>query len=122
MFAFGATLYEMLTGKRAFEAASTPGLIGAIVRGDTPSLLALQPNFPPVIDHVIGVCLAKDREARFSSLNDVAILLQWARESAPKLRRQRSIAAARRGLVHSGHSALVALAAAARPWSTVSLG
>ena len=53
------------------------------MRGDTPSLLATQPNLPPALDHIIRTCLAKDPEARFSSLNDVAITLQWARAAAP---------------------------------------
>jgi Tol biopolymer transport system component len=82
VFAFGATLYEMLTGKRAFESGSTPGLIGAIVRGETPSVSALQPKIPPSLDHIIRTCLEKAPEARFSSLNDVAINLRWARDSA----------------------------------------
>ena len=59
VFAFGATLYEMLTGKRAFDAGSTPGLIGAIVRGETPSVLAMQPNIPRALDDIIRTCLEK---------------------------------------------------------------
>jgi eukaryotic-like serine/threonine-protein kinase len=43
VFAFGATLYEMVTGRRAFDASSTPGRIGAIVRGETPSVLTVAP-------------------------------------------------------------------------------
>ena len=85
VFAFGATLYEMLTGQRAFESGSTPGLIGAIVRGETPSLLALQPKIPRAVDDIIRTCLEKAPEARFSSLNDVAINLRWARESARQM-------------------------------------
>jgi serine/threonine-protein kinase len=82
VFAFCATLYEMLTGKRAFATESAPGLVDAIVRGDTPSLSAVQPNLPPALDQIIRTCLAKDPEARFSSLNDVAIALQWARDAS----------------------------------------
>src|SRR5688572_10750195 len=54
VFAFGATLYEMLTGKRAFDATSSPGLLAAILRGETPSLLAVQPAFPLALDRKIG--------------------------------------------------------------------
>jgi Tol biopolymer transport system component len=80
VFAFGATLFEMLTGRRAFEAETTPGLIGAIVRGDTPSLLALKPDLPPALDRLVRTCLDKDPRARFASMHDVAIALQWVRD------------------------------------------
>ena len=119
VFAFGATLFEMLTGTRAFEAGSTPGLIGAIVRGETPSLLAMQPNLPLALDHIIRTCLEKSPEARFSSLNDVAISLRWARESA------RNMQATENSGVGTGRFhplfaalALAVLAVAATAWTT----
>ena len=80
IYAFGATLYEMLTGKRAFEASSGPGVIGAILRGDTPSLLAVRPDLPPALDRILRTCLDKDPEARFESLRDVTVVLQWMRD------------------------------------------
>jgi serine/threonine protein kinase/Tol biopolymer transport system component len=87
IFAFGATLYEMLTGQRAFDAASSPGVIAAILRGETPSLLAARPDLPPALDRIVRTCLAKDPEARFASLHDVAVALQWARDDANLPRR-----------------------------------
>ena len=80
IYAFGATLYEMLTGKRAFEASSGPGVIGAILRGDTPSLLAVRPDLPPALNRILRTCLDKDPEARFASMHDVAMGLQWVRD------------------------------------------
>ncbi len=80
VFAFGATLYEMLTGKRAFDATSSPGLLAAILRGETPSLLAVQPDLPPALERIVRACLQKDQEARFSSMHDVAMDLQWVRD------------------------------------------
>ena len=80
IFAFGATLYEMLTGKRAFDAPSSPGLLAAILRGETPSLLALQPTLPPALDRIVRTCLQKDPDARFASMRDVALQLQWVRD------------------------------------------
>lgn len=79
IFAFGATLYEMLTGKRAFDAPSSPGLMAAILRGESPSLLELQPAFPPALDRIVRTCLQKDPEARFASMRDLAMNLQWVR-------------------------------------------
>jgi Tol biopolymer transport system component len=109
VFAFGTTLYEMVTGTRAFEAASTPGLIGAILRGDTPSLAAAQPNLPPALDHIVRTCLAKDPEARFASLNDVAITLQWARDATREARQMASMS----GTAASRRSWWLAIAALA---------
>ncbi len=80
IYAFGATLYEMLTGKRAFEASSSPGVIAAILRGETPSLLAVRPDLPPALDRILRTCLDKDPEARFASMHDVAMGLQWVRD------------------------------------------
>ena len=80
VFAFGATLYEMLTSKRAFDATSSPGLLAAILRGETPSLLAVQPDLPPALDRIVRTCLQKDPEARFASMHDVAMGLQWVRD------------------------------------------
>jgi Tol biopolymer transport system component len=80
VFAFGATLFEMLTGRRAFEASSTPGLIGAIVQGETPSLRVVKPDLPPALDRLVRTCLAKDPAARFASLHDVATALEWVQE------------------------------------------
>ena len=80
IFAFGATLYEMLTGKRAFEASSAAGVSAAVLRGETPSLLTLQPDLPPALERIVRTCLQKDPEARFASMHDVAIGLQWVRD------------------------------------------
>ena len=119
VFAFGATLYEMLTGKRAFEAGSMPGLIVAIVRGETPSLLAMQPHLPLALEQIIRTCLEKAPEARFSSLNDVAINLRWARESARTIQATATgTAGAARYRPLVAALALVALAAAGTAWTT----
>ena len=66
--------------KRAFEASSSPGVIAAILRGETPSLLAVRPDLPPALDRIVRTCLEKDPEARFASLHDVAMGLQWVRD------------------------------------------
>ncbi len=119
VFAFGATLYEMLTGKRAFEAGSTPGLIAAIVQGETPSLSAMQPTIPLALDRIIRTCLEKAPEARFSTLNDVAINLRWARESARNMPATGASAAGTpRFRTLFAALTLVALAAAGTAWTT----
>lgn len=77
VFAFGTVLYEMLTARKAFDASSTPGLIGAILRDDAPSVTARQPGLPDSLDRVIRTCLAKNPADRFASMHDVGIALDW---------------------------------------------
>jgi Tol biopolymer transport system component len=76
VFAFGTVLYEMLTGRKAFEASSTPGLVGAILRDPVPAI-AGQAGVPPTVDRVIQSCIAKNPDDRFASMHDVGIALDW---------------------------------------------
>ena len=78
IFAFGALLYEMLTGQRAFDGASSPAVMANILRGDPPSPAALQPGLPSALDWLVRTCLAKDPEGRFASMQDVRLELQRA--------------------------------------------
>ena len=53
IFAFGVVLYEMLTGKKAFDGESQASLIGAILKDDPPPLAELQPMSPPLLQRVV---------------------------------------------------------------------
>jgi Tol biopolymer transport system component len=77
LFAFGCVLHEMVTGKRAFEGASQAEVIAAIVEREPPPLSSLAPAAPPLLEHVVRTCLAKDREQRWSSAGDVRRQLAW---------------------------------------------
>ncbi len=77
IFAFGTVLYELITGRRAFEEPSQASLISAIVSSDPPAISALQPLTPPALDRVIRTCLAKDRDERWASVHDVLLQLEW---------------------------------------------
>jgi hypothetical protein len=81
IFAFGAVLYEMATGKRAFEASSRTSLIAAIVSAEPPPISAIQPLTPPALEHVVKKCLSKDRETRWQSAHDIAEELRWISEA-----------------------------------------
>src|ERR1700737_1966536 len=72
IFAFGAVLYEMATGKRAFEGKTRTSLIAAIVSGEPKPMTELQPLTPPALEHVVKKCLAKDPEERWQRAGDVA--------------------------------------------------
>ena len=80
IFAFGAVLYEMLTGKRAFEGKSQASLIGAIMNTDPPAISVHQPLTPAAVDHVVRTCLAKDPDERWQTAGDVERQLKWIAE------------------------------------------
>jgi serine/threonine protein kinase len=77
IFAFGAVLYEMLTGRRAFDGKSQATIIGAILHTEPRPLRAEQPLVPAALEHLIGKCLAKDPEERWQNAHDLAGELQW---------------------------------------------
>lgn len=72
IFAFGATLYEMLTGHKAFEGKSQASLISAIMTGQPQPLSKLQPLATPLLERVVSKCLAKDPEDRWQSARDLS--------------------------------------------------
>jgi dipeptidyl aminopeptidase/acylaminoacyl peptidase len=80
IFALGAVLFEMLTGKKAFEGRSQASLIGAIMHATPPPIAASVPLTPPSLDHIVGRCLAKDPDERWQSAGDLKQELQWAAE------------------------------------------
>jgi len=80
VFAFGAVLFEMLAGRRAFDAPSGPALMGAILHATPTALTTLRPEVPPALDRIVQTCLAKDPDARFARLHDVALALRFVRD------------------------------------------
>jgi serine/threonine protein kinase/Tol biopolymer transport system component len=82
IFAFGAVLYEMATGRKAFAGASQASLISAILRDDPQPISHVQPTSPPALDRVVKTCLAKDREERWQSAADLKRELRWIGESS----------------------------------------
>jgi len=82
LWALGAILYEMLTGKRAFEGASAASLITAIMSAQPPALATLQPVTPPALDRLVRKCLAKDPDERWQAASDAADELRWIREGS----------------------------------------
>jgi Tol biopolymer transport system component/predicted Ser/Thr protein kinase len=77
IFAFGALLYEMLTGKRAFEGKSQLSVASAILDREPEPVSAVQPLTPPALEHIVRICLAKEPEDRFQSAHDLKLQLQW---------------------------------------------
>jgi Tol biopolymer transport system component/tRNA A-37 threonylcarbamoyl transferase component Bud32 len=109
IFAFGAVLYECLTGERAFEGGSQASLISAIMSAEPPPLAALDPMTPAGLDRIVRRCLAKNPEDRWQSARDLALELSSVATEAPAA----SIAApARRRVAWIPALLLVALVAA----------
>jgi serine/threonine-protein kinase len=81
IFSFGAVLYEMVAGRRAFEGESEANIAAAILERDPPPL-SMRPQKPPMLDRIVRQCLAKAPDERPDSAHDVASLLRWIREMA----------------------------------------
>jgi serine/threonine-protein kinase len=116
IFALGAVLYEMTTGRRPFSGDSQASLIAGIMRADPPPVSASRGGVPPSLDRVVKKCLAKDPDARWQDAGDLAAELQWVGEQAnvprtPDVHRRGSIAAWGVAVV------LAAGAAAATAWA-----
>jgi len=77
LFSFGCVLYEMITGRRAFEGKSQLSVFTAILEKDPEPITASQPLAPPMLDRLVRACLAKDPADRFQSAHDVAMDLRW---------------------------------------------
>jgi Tol biopolymer transport system component len=98
IFALGAVLYEMATGRKAFSGSSQASLITAIMSGDPPSISSVQPMSPAALDRVVKTCLAKDPEDRWQSAGDVAKELKWIGEgSAAGVAAPAAVVSRRRG-------------------------
>jgi Tol biopolymer transport system component len=76
LFAFGAILYEMLSGQRAFHAATSADTITAILMKEPPDLTQTNKEIPPGLDRIVRHCLEKNPEERFESARDVAFDLE----------------------------------------------
>jgi len=85
IFAFGALLYEMLTGKRAFEGKSQISVASAILDKDPESISTVRQQISPTLEHVISRALTKDPDKRWQSAGDIRAELEWAASSGPAL-------------------------------------
>jgi len=74
IFSFGLVLYEMLTGKRAFEGSSAASVIAGIMERPAPSIADLA---PPALDRLLQRCLEKDPDDRWQTVRDLKAELEW---------------------------------------------
>ena len=80
IFAFGALLYEMTTGRRAFQGGSTVSTLSAILTAEPPPLSAEVPGAPVELGRIVSRCLRKAPEQRWQSIADVRIALEELRQ------------------------------------------
>ena len=124
IFTFSAVLYEMFTGKRAFQKPSSIDTMSSILNEEPPALVQLAPNAPPGLERVVQRGLEKNPEQRFQSASDLGFALQALADSAGsttftssyRVAQSLPSASRRRWIVIGGLAAVAVLIVAAYLW------
>jgi serine/threonine-protein kinase len=121
VFSFGAVLYEMLTGRRAFQGDSSIAILSAVLRDEPKPIAEVAPEVPPSMERIVYRCLRKDPEARWQSMKEVEaelVLLKGQSDSGrlytppvPAVRRRST-----KPLAFAAIGVLIVLAAAGAWW------
>lgn len=121
IFSFGAVLYEMATGRRAFEGRTRTSLIAAIVSMQPPPISQLQPLTPPALEHVVERCLEKEPDARWQTARDIAEELKWISTKGSQIGAAASVVAHRRSREWLGWALypMIAILVAAATWGWI---
>jgi Tol biopolymer transport system component len=119
IFAFGALLYEMVTGHTAFEGRSQASLIASIINANPAPLSSLAPMTPPALERLVRICLMKDPDDRWQTAQDVATQLRWIAEGGSQIGAPAPVVARRKSREHlawalAGLLAIVAIVAVGR--------
>jgi Tol biopolymer transport system component len=120
IWAFGCVLYEMLTGRRAFEARSQASLIASVLERQPTPISELQPLTPPALGRVVRTCLEKHPDHRFHTAHDLWLQLQWIEEGGSAAGLPAPVVAGRKRrhlALFAGAAILLALLAAAGAWA-----
>jgi eukaryotic-like serine/threonine-protein kinase len=91
LFSFGAILYEMLSGRRAFHGETSADTMSSILRGESPGLTETNRGIAPGLEQIVQHCLEKNPEERFQSARDVAFDLQLLSGQTPSAAREWAI-------------------------------
>ena len=115
IFAFGALLHEMVTGRKAFEGRSQASLIAAIINASPAPLSSLAPMTPPALERLVRICLQKDPDDRWQTAHDVATQLRWIAEGGSQIGAPAPVVARRKSREHLawGLAAVLAVVAVA---------
>jgi Tol biopolymer transport system component len=96
IFSFGAIMYEMATGKRAFEGSSNATLIAAIIGLEPISVSAIIADTPPLFERLVKKCLSKDPRKRWQSVSDLSDELRWISQGGSQVGLPAQVAAKRK--------------------------
>jgi len=97
IFAAGALVYELATGRTPFSGKTKASLVASILSSDPPRMSELAPLSPPALERTVNTCLAKDPDDRFQSAHDLLLQLRWIAEGgsqagvAPAVSRRRKL-------------------------------
>src|SRR5713101_2227003 len=105
IFAFGAVVYEMATGKKTFEGKSQASVISAIMSSEPSPMTMLRPMVPPAVDRLVKTCLAKDPDERWQTAADVTRNLKWIAETGSQATLVPAVPA--KGILTRGRRALI---------------
>jgi alpha-beta hydrolase superfamily lysophospholipase len=103
LWALGCVLYEMATGRRAYEGATQASLISSIMKDEPRPMADLAPLAPAGLDRVIRSCLTKDPEQRWQSAHDLAMALRWPATDAPSAGRAATTLVEREFVLTAAH-------------------
>src|SRR5271154_6491561 len=96
IFALGAVLYEMASGRPAFTGKSQASIVASILASDPQPISAVQPMSPHALDRVVTTCMAKDPDERWQTAHDVKLQLRWISEGGSQAGVPAPVAARRR--------------------------
>jgi eukaryotic-like serine/threonine-protein kinase len=82
IFSFGSVLYEMVTGRRAFQGETNLAMLSAVLDKEPTPVSAIVPKTPPELEKLIARCLRKDRERRIQHMGDVKLALEELKEES----------------------------------------
>jgi len=119
IFSFGCVLYEMITGRRAFEGKSQLSVASAILEKDPELISKVQPLAPATLDRVVHECLAKDPDARWQNAADLGRALRWVNEGSSQTGTPAQAAPLGSWLRYLPWAAVIAALAAALVWTYV---